>query len=201
MKKLTALLSAIVLGLTAAPAAVFAESSETITSEIQMGDVNGDGYIDASDATLVLRCYTLLLSEVDIADIPYYDNIVKYGDISGDGSIDCQDSSLILKKYVEYLNTDTNGDVNRDGVVDVHDAAEIFVWYHLASTSGDSFLDTDYEWKKQIMEYGDANCNGVVDVADASIVIYRYKYRMGLSDEEVMEEFNKICEEVKKEHL
>ncbi|GEM_PF-1705895 len=208
MKKLTALLSAIVLGLTAAPATAFAESSvEPIAPEIQMGDVDGDGVIDALDATLTLRYYTLMRSNADIADIPYYDNIVKYGDINGDGVIDCSDSSVILRKYTEFLSTNTEGDVNLDGVVDPYDAALIMEYYVLWSTFTDEqiksgeyeqiFWSTGYEWKKLVKEYGDVNGNGSVDVADGSIILNRYMYRTGKSDDEVMEEFSKTLEEVK----
>lgn len=102
MKKLTALLSAMALGLTVAPVVAFAETStETFSAEIQIGDVNADGVIDASDATLTLRYYTLMISEVDFADIPYYDTIVKYGDVTGNGIVDAADAGIILRQYTE----------------------------------------------------------------------------------------------------
>lgn len=100
MKKLTAFLSAMILGLTAAPTAAFAETSnDTVSSEIQVGDVNADGRIDATDAALTLRYYTLIMAYAVPADIPHSDTIVKYGDMDGNGMVDGVDATLILRQY------------------------------------------------------------------------------------------------------
>lgn len=102
MKKLTAFLSALALGLTAAPMATFAETSnDSVSAEIQVGDVNADGRVDATDAALTLRYYTLMIAYVDPADIPYSDTIVKYGDMDGNGMVDGVDATRILRQYVQ----------------------------------------------------------------------------------------------------
>lgn len=100
MKKLTAFLSALALGLTAAPMTAFAETgNDTSLTEIQMGDVNADGRIDATDAAITLRYYTLMIAYVDPADIPYSDTIAKYGDVDGNGFVDGVDATQILRQY------------------------------------------------------------------------------------------------------
>ncbi|MCM1008637.1 MAG: dockerin type I domain-containing protein [Ruminococcus flavefaciens] len=100
MKKLTAFLSALALGLTVAPMAAFAETENGQSSaEIQVGDVNADGRVDGVDATLTLRYYTLMISDVNPADIPYSDTIVEYGDMDGNGVVDGVDAAKILRQY------------------------------------------------------------------------------------------------------
>lgn len=177
MRTLTALLSAMVLGLTAAPMAAFAETStETSSAEIQIGDVNADGIIDATDATLTLRYYTLMISEVEPADIPYYDTIVKYGNMNGDGVIDATDASIILRQYTEYASTTTDGDVNRDGVVDEIDAFLIFNCY------GELIAETDFAeipYYDNIVKYGDMNRDGFIDGIDTFKVLQIYEARTG----------------------
>lgn len=88
------------LGLTAAPMTAFAETgNDTSLTEIQMGDVNADGRIDATDAAITLRYYTLMIAYVDPADIPYSDTIAKYGDVDGNGFVDGVDATQILRQY------------------------------------------------------------------------------------------------------
>ncbi len=194
MKKLTAFLSAIVLGLTAAPATAFAESSaEPIAPEIQMGDVNGDGYIDASDATLTLRYYTLMRSNADIADIPNYDNIVKYGDVNGDGVIDCSDASVILRKYTESLIANTDCDVNRDGVADLTDACLILHCYTCLMAGDDTANIPYYD---NVVKYGDMNNDGIITAVDASYFALFYKLRTGEELESVV-----ACEYLKEKGI
>lgn len=102
MKKLTAFLSALALGLTVAPMAAFAETGNgTSSAEIQVGDVNADGRVDATDAAITLRYYTLMMAYVDPVDIPYSDTIVKYGDMDGNGMVDGVDATRILRQYVQ----------------------------------------------------------------------------------------------------
>lgn len=190
MKKLTAFLSAMALGFTAAPMAAFAETSDdTVTAEIQMGDVNADGRIDGVDATLTLRYYTLMISDVDFADIPYSDTIVKYGDANGDGVVDGVDASWILRKYTEYLSESTEGDVNRDGVVDMTDACLILYGY-TRLVVGDDVADIPYY--DNIVKYGDMDGNGYVDHIDATIALQLYSQRIGEEPEGVdVEEYLK----------
>lgn len=177
MKKLTAFLSAVALGLTAAPMAAFAEiSNDTVSAEIQMGDVNADGRIDGVDATLTLRYYTLMISDVDFADIPYSDTIVKYGDANGDGVVDGVDAARLLRQYTKDLSESTKGDVNRDGVVDMTDACLILHSCTCLMSEKDA---ADIPYYDNIVKYGDMDGNGQIETIDATIVLQLYSQRTG----------------------
>lgn len=65
------------------------------------GDVNLDGVINGSDATLALNCYTQLSAGIDEYTIPYYDLIKGYGDMDGDGKITGSDATVILNIYTK----------------------------------------------------------------------------------------------------
>lgn len=121
MKKAISLLSAMLLGISAVPAAVSAESIDSVVYE--MGDVNHDGYVDALDACLTLRYFTISIStpngiSLDDPDCPqeileklqspYFDHIKENGDINGDGIIDVTDATTILRIYTEKLGGDPN---------------------------------------------------------------------------------------------
>lgn len=65
------------------------------------GDVNGDGFVDASDATLVLREYTLVISgEKGI----FNDEQKNAADITGDNIVDASDATHILRYYTMLLS-------------------------------------------------------------------------------------------------
>lgn len=190
MKKLTAFLSAVALGLTAAPMAAFAETSnDTVSAEIQVGDVDANGRIDGIDATLTLIYYTSMMSYVDPADIPYSDTIVKYGDVNGDGVVDGVDATMILRQYTEYLSESTEGDVNRDGVIDMTDACLILYSYTCLNAGKDV---ADIPYYDNIVKYGDMDGNGYVDHIDATIALQLYSQRIGEEPEGVdVEEYLK----------
>ena len=65
------------------------------------GDVNLDGVITCSDATLVLNCYTQFSSGVSQYQIPYYDLIKGYGDMDESGTVTGSDATMILNIYTE----------------------------------------------------------------------------------------------------
>lgn len=69
------------------------------------GDVNLDGVINGTDATLTLNCYTQLSAGIDGFYIPYYDLIKGYGDMDGDGQITGSDATAILNIYTELSAT------------------------------------------------------------------------------------------------
>lgn len=177
MKKLTAFLSALALGLTAAPMTAFAETSDdTAAAEIQMGDVNADGRIDAIDATLTLRYYTLMISDTDPSEIPYYDNIIKYGDMDGNSFVDGVDAARILRQYTKDLSESTKGDVNRDGVVDMTDACLILHSCTCLMSEKDA---ADIPYYDNIVKYGDMDGNGQIETIDATIALQLYSQRTG----------------------
>lgn len=114
MKKTVSFLSAILLGISAVPATVSAESTDSVVYE--MGDVNHDGYVDAVDASLTLRYYTISVSTpngiplddpdcpqeiLEMLQSPYFEHINENGDINGDGKIDVTDATTILRIYTE----------------------------------------------------------------------------------------------------
>ncbi|MDE6784363.1 MAG: hypothetical protein K2J26_03200 [Ruminococcus sp.] len=74
-------------------------TGENYDTEVQKGDVNCDGFIDAVDATLVLESYA-----ANSTDKPAYIGKT-LGDYNGDGMVDAVDASLILAKYAELSTT------------------------------------------------------------------------------------------------
>ena len=66
-----------------------------------LGDVNNDGVVDAVDATLTLRAYTRILSNMDsgltLAE-------AAAADVDGDGAITGIDATLILRYYTYVLS-------------------------------------------------------------------------------------------------
>lgn len=65
------------------------------------GDVNLDGVVNGSDATLALSCYTGLLAGNSESTIPYCALVKGYGDMDGDGIITGSDATAILQIYTE----------------------------------------------------------------------------------------------------
>ena len=63
---------------------------------VLMGDVDGDGIITGSDATMTLREYTLLSSDLD-GEFNDYQNTV--ADVNNDGIINGTDATMILRYY------------------------------------------------------------------------------------------------------
>lgn len=84
-----------------AAAAVIAVSSAGITahgeaSPFLIGDVNGDGTVDAVDASAVLAAYASISSG---KESPLYTYQETAADLNGDGAVDAVDASLILSYY------------------------------------------------------------------------------------------------------
>lgn len=76
-----------------------AEVTVTVTAAPQLGDVNGDGYIDSADAMLCLR------SAVGLKKLTEAQEAV--ADVNGDGFIDAGDAIKILRydaKLIDSLN-------------------------------------------------------------------------------------------------
>ncbi|MCM1506030.1 MAG: dockerin type I domain-containing protein [Ruminococcus flavefaciens] len=74
---------------------------------ISKGDINGDGFVDAVDATLILTEYTALST----SGISTFSDIQKVSaDINKDGFIDACDSTLVLGfyAYISTNGTETN---------------------------------------------------------------------------------------------
>ena len=91
------------------------------------GDVNGDGMIDARDASKVLCIYTKMASNEELSE-----NEKKYldrADVNGNGKIDAIDATIILSYYadksagvsIEDEQKILKCDVNSDNTVDIKD--------------------------------------------------------------------------------
>ncbi|MCR5601072.1 MAG: hypothetical protein K6G33_10085 [Ruminococcus sp.] len=63
-----------------------------------LGDVNGDGHVDSSDASAVLTAYASLAAS---STYTISDKFAKLADVDLDGQIDARDASYILKYYAE----------------------------------------------------------------------------------------------------
>lgn len=77
----------------------YAEITVTVTAKAQLGDVNGDGYIDSADAMLCLRC------SVGLAELT--EEQKKAADVNHDGLVDAGDAIKILRydaKLIDSLN-------------------------------------------------------------------------------------------------
>lgn len=129
--------------------------AEDIENILKYGDVNGDGEVDATDATYILNCITLdfngdgaintydthLILEyyadkiLDQNTVPdeYAEKIGKYGDINGDGEADATDASCLMRILIEMT------DANDDGVVDINDA----VFFYDIAMNLDSYSEEE----------------------------------------------------------
>jgi|GEM_PF-3823297 len=67
------------------------------------GDIDSDGVIDASDASVILQNYAEKQTN-ESYEIPW--NVLLNGDVNHDGVIDAQDASLVLAYYT-YVQTTT----------------------------------------------------------------------------------------------
>ena len=72
---------------------------ESYDKEVQKGDVNCDGTIDASDASFVLQAYSALST----GGTTYLNSSLS--DWDENGSVDASDASFILQKYAELSTT------------------------------------------------------------------------------------------------
>lgn len=189
MKKTISLLSAILLGLSTVPMTVSAEDSEPVIYE--MGDVTHDGVIDAIDATLVLRYYTLRISYdpatgelPEEINSPCFDHINENADINGDGIIDGTDAITILKIYTDRISTITTyemGDVNHDGMIDPVDACLVLSYYTYSISGPDGIPDDriNHSYFKYISEYADIDGDGIINAKDAAAILKIYQDRSG----------------------
>lgn len=76
------------------------ESTTTTTTPVtnySLGDVNGDGYLDAKDASMILKSYAYISAGGSISDIEKMS-----ADVNKDGLIDADDASIILSTYASF---------------------------------------------------------------------------------------------------
>ena len=65
--------------------------------ELTTGDLNGDGIIDSSDASLILRHYANI--SIGLAGV-LTDEQLSFADVNGDGIVDAFDAQLIISYYL-----------------------------------------------------------------------------------------------------
>lgn len=75
--------------------------SLTDVSDIKAGDADGDGMVDASDASLILSFYADMSSGVAVDKNDNYKYILLGGDYNASSLIDSTDASSILAYYAE----------------------------------------------------------------------------------------------------
>lgn len=75
--------------------------SLTDVSDIKAGDADGDGIVNASDASLILSFYADMSSGVDVDKNDNYKYILLGGDYDASSLIDSTDASSILAYYAE----------------------------------------------------------------------------------------------------
>jgi hypothetical protein len=66
---------------------------------IKLGDVNGDGVVDSTDARLVLQYALKKIDKLGVFNV---------ADVNGDGRVDTTDADLILKYAVGKITTFPN---------------------------------------------------------------------------------------------
>lgn len=182
-KKLTALISSLILAAGAIPTNIYAEDTE-----INPADWNNDGIINSTD---VYYC---------ISYINYLENGPIYGE-------ELKPSGISIDKYIEseesIAETNKNHDMNGDGVVDKYDfiilaplargySYPVFDDHHDVNFDCridiiDGYMikyfieEPDYytrEWANIINSYGDINEDGVVDMADADFILSGEYWRL-----------------------
>ncbi len=82
------------------------EWDEAAASEAELGDLNGDGKIDAKDASMILVEYSKASTG---AESEFTESQKLAGDVNGDGKIDAKDASAVLAYYA--LVSTATGDV------------------------------------------------------------------------------------------
>ncbi len=83
----------------------FVSLGEYVEIETILGDIDGDGVINSSDASNVLAAYALIATG---GDSPFTDEQMKAADVNKDGAVDSSDASSILAYYA-YTATGGTG--------------------------------------------------------------------------------------------
>ena len=101
--------------------------SASAAAPFKYGDINGDGNINASDASII---YSLKNKKVTFnSNGTPKKNEVYFSDVNGDGVITDADAEIVLQYAAKSgAGNITLGDANDDGVVDVKDAIRVGRW-------------------------------------------------------------------------
>lgn len=177
------------------------------------GDANQDGHVTKEDADYINYLYEngikiddelLKICDMDgNGKITPYDafliNIMleenqKIGDINGDGQITKEDGILLAEHFLNDELTDNDkrlGDANRDGILNIKDAQEIYYMvdsnFMVSDINKDntiSMLDVNYILRKlndnsfttEDIIYGDYNGDGIINQFEIDIIIEYLQY-------------------------
>ncbi len=162
---------------------------------LKYGDMNGDGNIDAVDASFVcdIALKTLDVNgdgEINIDDAMYIHDFAMNIESHSPEEIEnltkltanvkyFPDAEYLKPELIKYsLNLAKNvtglksGDVNGDGNVNSMDASEVLSLY--SDSSNGMAIDKNSDEYKYITLLGDMDGNGVINSSDASEILYIY---------------------------
>lgn len=201
IKKLTALVSAIVLSTTVCAFTANAEEipnfrqysyfideyidtdayndfiNADLTQSAEIGDVNHNGSIDLKDAAMIKMYYMdINTSNADLYTEEQHENFRVYGDFDQNNTINILDTTHIMIKFIkenpDFTLPITLGDLNHDGFVDAEDATLVMMYY--ADLSTDNYDNYTEEVHKKFCLYGDMNGDGYVNSIDATLISIKY---------------------------
>jgi len=164
-KKLTALMSAVMLAVCGVPMGAGAEKL--------MGDANGNGIIDDEDVKLL---YEYVLWSGDYGD-RYTDeekNFMRENfDVDGDGEVTIDDVVLLGESSDGDITLNTEmGDVNHDGFINAVDASMVLIYYaNLSTNNSDKYTEAQHE---NFKKYGDVSGDGRINAIDAAQILVTY---------------------------
>lgn len=161
-KKLTALISAIIISVCTVSTASSAEN--------MMGDMNRNGIIDGEDADL-LYDYACCFAESDVSKYTpeEHEFYMIYGDLNGDFKIDNEDLILLGELTSDITKNTKMGDINHDGFINNTDYIIISNYNaNIATGQYDNYTEEEHE---NFKKYGDMNNDGMVNAMDAGMII------------------------------
>jgi len=162
---------------------------------VKYGDMNGDGNIDAIDASFVCKIAEETLDvngdgEVNIDDAMYIHDFALNIESHSLEEIENLTKLTANVKYfpdAEYVKPEMikysyslaqgitglkSGDINGDGNINSMDASEVLSLY--SDISKGTAIDKDSDEYKYIILLGDIDGNGVINSSDASEILYIY---------------------------
>lgn len=161
IKKITAAISATILGALPMAGAFTANAARSVSKDIitiKYGDLDDNGKITDDDARKLVR----LLSEDKT--VKFTDDQLRRADVNGDGNRDSTDVTIISKFANDYTKNkkDIYGDADGNGEVDIYDAIMI-----------QEYVSSNQHKGKINLIAADVNSDGVVNSFD-HVLIGRY---------------------------
>lgn len=158
IKKITAAISATILGALPMAGAFTANAARSVSKDIitiKYGDLDDNGKITDDDARKLVR----LLSEDKT--VKFTDDQLRRADVNGDGNRDSTDVTIISKFANDYTKNkkDIYGDADGNGEVDIYDAIMIQEYVSSNQHKGEINLIA-----------ADVNADGVVNSFDFELI-------------------------------